>query len=386
MALGSRGQSAGQLGVLFVAADAAPDKGCRLYRCAYQSKQLQGAGLRAETAYYLDVSDEMIDGADILVLSRCLWDERTAAMVRRARAQGKLVCGDLDDRIYVPWDVEASAYLRSRGGVRPIRVRTVAADRSILHLLPMFDVVLTSTEGIRDELAELGIPAHVAPNALDTDVARPIARERSGLSRMLLMTGTRTHDADLRMIAPQLARFLRENPAISCTFLGPFEPNGWFGGLANVELKELLPVEQLYAFVAGFDLCLVPLEETPFNDCKSPIKFIESGLVSVPVLASPRREFRALIRHGENGFLASDAEDGWYRALCELRDTSQAIRNAAAAAHREVIATHTVESRGRALADFLLERRAALGRVHPPLSSRSSASSAGAPRANEQPS
>jgi O-antigen biosynthesis protein len=363
MSLASSGQPTSPIGVLFVAADAQPEKGCRLYRCAYQSKQLERAGLRAHTVYYADAGDQLIDEADIVIMSRCLWEERTASLARRARRQGKLVCGDLDDRIYAPWDVETSGYLRSRGGVKPVRTRTVAADRSVLHLLPMFDVVLTSTSGIKDELAELGIPAHVAGNAFDTDVARPIARERSGLTRMLLMTGTRTHDADLRMIAPQLARFLHENPSISCTFLGPFEPNGWFGGLPNVEVKELLPVEQLYAFVAGFDLCLVPLEDTPFNDCKSPIKFIESGLVSVPVLASPRREFRALIRHGENGFLASDAEDDWYRALCELRAAPESIRGAAAAAHREVLAAHTVESRGRVLADFLLARRAELGRV-----------------------
>lgn len=362
MSRGSSRQSASEPSVLFVAADSAPEKGCRLYRCTYQSKQLTRAGLRAESVYCGDVTDQAIDAADVLIFSRCLWEERTTALVRRARAQGKLVCGDLDDRIYAPWDVGTSGYLRSRGGVRPLRVRTVAADRAVLHLLPMFDVVLTSTHGIKSELEELGLSAHVMPNAFDTDVARPVVRERAGLSRMLLMTGTRTHDADLRMIAPQLARFLHENPAISCTFLGPFERNGWLGGLPNIETKELLPIEQLYDFVAGFDLCLVPLEDTPFNDCKSPIKFIECGLVSVPVLASARREFRALISHGENGFLAGDDEEAWYRALCELRDAPQAIRRAAAAAHREVTASHTVESRGRALADYLLAQLEELGR------------------------
>jgi len=358
MSLGSSVQSGSQTGVLFVAADAAPEKGCRLYRCAYQSKQLQRAGLRAETVYYADATDAMIDAADVVIFSRCLWEERTAELVRRARSQGKLVCGDLDDRIYAPWDVETSGYLRSRGGGRPLRVRTVAADRAVLHLLPMFDVVLTSTDGIKAELEELGLRAHVMPNAFDTDVAPPIARARSALGRMLLMTGTRTHDADLRMIAPQFARFLHENPAVSCTILGPFERNGWLSGLPNVELKELLPVEALYEFVARFDLCLVPLEDTPFNDCKSPIKFIECGLVSVPVLASARREFRALIRHGGNGFLVGDDEDAWYHALCALRDAPQALRDAAAVAHREVVAAHTVESRGRALADYLLAQRA----------------------------
>lgn len=361
MSLGSSVQSASQPRVLFVAADAAPEKGCRLYRCAYQSKQLQRAGLRADTVHYADATDAVIDAADVVIFSRCLWEESTAALVRRARSQGKLVCGDLDDRIYAPWDVETSGYLRSRGGVRPLRVRTVAADRAVLHLLPMLDVVLTSTEGIKEELEELGLRAHVMPNAFDTDVARPIARARSGLGRMLLMTGTRTHDADLRMIAPQLARFLHENSAVSCTILGPFEQNGWLRGLPNVELKELLPIEELYEFVAGFDLCLVPLEDTPFNDCKSPIKFIECGVVSVPVLASARREFRALIRHEENGFLVGDDEEAWYRALCALRDAPQVLRKAAAAAHREVLAAHTVESRGRALADYLLAQRAQAG-------------------------
>jgi glycosyltransferase involved in cell wall biosynthesis len=118
-------------------------------------------------------------------------------------------------------------------------------------------------------------------------------------------------------------------------------------------------VNELYPFVAQHDLCLVPLEATLFNDCKSALKFIECGAVSVPVLASPRREYRGVIRHGENGFLASDDEQSWYDALGTLYTNPKQLQAAAQAAYQSVLAEHTLTSRKTTLADYFRQLHAA---------------------------
>jgi hypothetical protein len=70
------------------------------------------------------------------------------------------------------------------------------------------------------------------------------------------------------------------------------------------------------------------------------------------VLASPRREYRSLIAHNENGFLASDDERSWYDGLRRLHGAPDVLRAAARGAHRSVIEQHTVKSQKTRLADL----------------------------------
>jgi glycosyltransferase involved in cell wall biosynthesis len=346
----------GKPNVLFLSHESRPSEGSRLYRCVYQAKQLAAAGMGAAVVFYEDATPELLASADVLILSRCQYNKKTLEIVQQARKRGQLLLGDLDDKIFAPWDVDSTGYLRSKVTLtRDLRVtaRVTGTEYRVLQMMALMDAVLVSTPALRDELAELGIPAHVARNAFDTDVNPGLSRERKALRRLLIMAGTRTHDADLRLIAEPLGRFLQENPGIGCALLGPLEPPGSLRGLTNVERVELLPVDKLYAFVAQFDLCLVPLENTPFNDCKSALKYVECGLVSVPVLASERREYRELVEDGRNGFLASDDAQSWYSALGRLHDEPGLITNVARAAHRDVLANHTVQGRGHTLAELM---------------------------------
>lgn len=345
-----------QLRVLFVSGLQGPEDASRMYRCVHHAKQLRAAGMQAEVVLDTEATRETVLAADVVIMARCKRNPANLALARAARDAGKLLCGELDDKVFEPWDVHTRGFLRSKSLIkRDVAAvgRVANAERNILSLLPMFEMVFVSTPGLKDVLAELGLRAQVVRNAIDTEVAKPVARARTQLRRILVMSGTRTHDADLRLITQPLARFLAENPAIICMFLGPFQLPGPLLGLPNVQCKERLPIAELHPFVADYDLCLVPLEDSLFNDCKSAIKFLECGLVSVPVVASPRREFRDLVRDGETGFLAADDPDAWYRTLCNLRDQPELLRKVAAQAHQDVLQSHTATSRGTALADSL---------------------------------
>ena len=342
--------------VLFLSEAAREDQGSRLVRCVNQAKQLAQAGLSAKVVYYKAASKAELEAADLWIFSRCRFEDAALELVQQGQRRGKVLWGDLDDRIFAPWDVDSTGYMRSRARPRStVSTRQAVIERDTLRLLPAFSLVLASTEGIRDELEGLGIPAQVTPNSFDAERFGPIQRDRAGLAHILMMSGTPTHDADLRRIAPALARFLAEHRKVRCTFLGALNLAGTLHGLPNVKVRPLLPVAELYKTIAEHDLCLVPLEPTLFNDCKSALKFIECGAVSVPVLASPRSEYRRLVRHGENGFLASDDEAGWYDALQRIHATPAQLGAVARAAHRDVLAGHTVHSQGSVLAERVSE-------------------------------
>lgn len=342
--------------ILFLSENARADQGSRLYRCAHQAKQLSQAGVTARVLHYEAARKADLDAADILIFSRVRYDDKALELVELGRRGKKLICGDLDDKLFTPWDVDSTGYMRSRARPKSsVSGRQAVIEREILRLLPAFELVTVSTPGIREELEGLGVAAHVTPNTFDSERFPLIERERTRLGRILVMSGTPTHDADLRRIAPALGQFLAEHRDVQCTFLGALTLAGPLLGLPNVKKQALLPVSELFEFVAQHDLCLVPLEDTVFNDCKSALKFIECGAVSVPVLASPRREYRSIIAHAENGFLAGDDERSWYEVLSRLHATPGELRAAARGAHHSVVEQHTVKSQKSRLADYFSE-------------------------------
>lgn len=338
--------------VLFLSHSPRTDQGSRFYRCAVAQRQLEASGMRARVVYAGDARAEMLEAADIIVASRLSFESRLVELLKHAQKQGKLLCGDLDDRLS-PWDVDDTGYLRSRQRPKSaVSARKAEAERDMLRLLPLFEHVTVSTVGIAEQLASFGISAQLVPNVFDTTQHAPIRRDRTRLSRIVFMSGTPTHDQDLRSIASGLGRFLVEHTDVECTLLGEVRVPAPLLGLKNVRKTSALPVAELYRYLADFDLCLVPLEKTAFNDCKSALKFLECGAVSVPVLASPRREYAALIRDGENGFLADDDAPSFYAQLCTLRGHPERLARGAAGAFQTVTQSHTVAAQGSFLANL----------------------------------
>jgi len=93
--------------------------------------------------------------------------------------------------------------------------------------------------------------------------------------------------------------------------------------------------------LAQFDVGIVPLELTPFNEAKSWLKGLEFAAVGVPFVASPTQQYQALAAEGAGLLAATPAQwEGALKAL--LRDADR--RAEVAAAGREVAERWTVEA------------------------------------------
>lgn len=85
-------------------------------------------------------------------------------------------------------------------------------------------------------------------------------------------------------------------------------PHKRFGGL--------LPYPEYRALMARCEIAFLPLNDTPFNNCKSDLKFVEAGAHRLAVLASPV-VYGATVRDGETGLLIH-SPDGLRTALRRL--------------------------------------------------------------------
>jgi glycosyltransferase involved in cell wall biosynthesis len=95
--------------------------------------------------------------------------------------------------------------------------------------------------------------------------------------------------------------------------------------------------------LADFDIGLVPLDDTPFEQAKFPFKLLQYLALGVPAVSAQVGTAASVIRHAENGLLAG-SHDEW-RAALELLITDVALRERLATAGRETVA-----------ADYALER------------------------------
>lgn len=69
--------------------------------------------------------------------------------------------------------------------------------------------------------------------------------------------------------------------------------------------------------IQSFDIGIMPLEDSPWERGKCGYKLIQYMACGIPVVGSPVGVNQEIVRHGENGYLAS-APDEWVQALSDL--------------------------------------------------------------------
>jgi glycosyltransferase involved in cell wall biosynthesis len=207
------------------------------------------------------------------------------------------------------------------------------------------DLVMTSTPHLAERLRELNPNVAVVPNVLDDRLlpARPAGAYHGSSKRnhplVLGYMGTHTHDDDLAIILPALIRLAIDSPVPLMLQV--------IGGIAQESTAQALqalpfpvqfirpPVEQYPLFMSWFwqalswDIALAPLLDTPFNRCKSDLKYLDyaalgaSGIYSdLPVYAS--------VEHGVTGMRVTNQPDAWADGLYQLV-TQPALRRTLAA-------------------------------------------------------
>jgi glycosyltransferase involved in cell wall biosynthesis len=90
------------------------------------------------------------------------------------------------------------------------------------------------------------------------------------------------------------------------------------------------------AEMAHFDIGLVPLDDTPFEQAKFPFKLLQYLALGVPSISARVGTAAALIHDGDNGLLAGSADE--WRGRLEALILDRALRQRLGAAGRETVA------------------------------------------------
>ncbi|HUD84073.1 MAG TPA: glycosyltransferase, partial [Candidatus Saccharimonadales bacterium] len=132
-----------------------------------------------------------------------------------------------------------------------------------------------------------------------------------------------------------------------------------FWGNAPAALKSLRQIKTVADFKPNYkdyaaflktlpvDLALVPLEMVPFNQAKSPIKWLEYSACKIPGIFTNIEAYNQVVDHGKTGWLVSNTTEAWFNALEKLILDDGLRQSIAENAHKTVLARHLLKQNTR---------------------------------------
>lgn len=193
------------------------------------------------------------------------------------------------------------------------------AERALMKsTLALADRVTCTTPMLRKELERHTDDVHVIPNVIIPTQPLPVPAKRQYSSQCTLVIAS--SDATLvDGIVPVVYTLLKMFDFLKCIVIG------------NVARKFQIPSERIRCYdtcseddfsqlLAGIDngIGLLPLDDSLFSSCKSPIKFWHYTACGIVSVASNRDPYAHYIDNGVNGILFDDTPDAWCTGLSRL--------------------------------------------------------------------
>lgn len=281
------------------------------------------------------VDVDRIEWADLIVVQRFFPGPATADLLDRILASSKPVVYECDD------------LLTSIPATSPYRGESDIIRPYVQELMRRVDAVVVSTPALAAAYSDWAERVLILPNFIDRQHWLP-AEPADDEPVVIGYCGTDSHAHDLELIRPALFEIARRyGERVLFKFVG-YEPvwaselpgsQGHRFELDYAEFARCLPA-------MGLQIALAPLQDNPFNRCKSHIKWLEYAIAGAAGIYSDIEPYAASVRDGQTGLLVPDDPSAWIDALDRLVRDPNLRRTLALAAQREVLERHTLEVAG----------------------------------------
>ena len=161
--------------------------------------------------------------------------------------------------------------------------------------------------------------------------------------------GTLTHSKDLFLIKDVILK-LKEKYDFDFEVVGGFNASDnvdedWFKAIElppnNMDFEKFM---NWLSDTVDWDIAIVPLEDSSFNQCKSELKFIELAVLAIPAVYSDMCVYNSVVEDGVDGFLAIN-DDEWIENIEKLIDSIDLRENIRKNALKKVLKEYNIEDR-----------------------------------------
>lgn len=244
---------------------------------------------------------------DVVVFLRPHYSKLFEYVVNRLRARNVQLLADIDDLIFDPDSAEFRPSIRN-GKMNYDDVRVSFSLNA--SALSMMDKLQFATPELTRRYQEINpkIPCLTIRNAgyRSWNAIQPTEASSRNISYLV---GTRTHDRDFSLVAPVLERLLDRHEDLTVRLVGPLNI-----GLNQSRIERFNRVSfcDYPQVVNDSHIIIAPLEDTPFNQCKSAVKAMEGAMLNVPIVASNIGDYKNI---DVSGVLHATSADEWEAQL-----------------------------------------------------------------------
>ncbi len=226
--------------------------------------------------------DLFMKDADILLINH-VCDPDLLPIIAHRKEKGLVTIFEIGDNIndIKPWNVTYRFWKKPE-------------NRALFcKLVSVCDALQTNNLELLKEFGHLNEKQMVLPNQMSI-----LCDEKKG-SRDSALTigwgGSHGHLDDLNLIAPKLIEWFREHPQVKFALMGSEDIFKIFEDIPAEQKTYHKPgsINDYYEFLKTIDIGLAPLKETPYNRCRSDVKYVEyAAFRVVPLLQdlSPYRD------------------------------------------------------------------------------------------------
>jgi glycosyltransferase involved in cell wall biosynthesis len=207
---------------------------------------------------------------------------------------------------------------------------------SIRRCLRLVDMVTVSTPYLAEQVSPFNENVRVLPNHVKPGLLEMQRKRRDKLT--IGWAGGTSHLGDMVTVQEPLRRVLDTNPDVEMHFMGfnysplvkrPYRWSPWEADVGK------------YYKQVDFDVAIAPLDDSPFNRSKSPIRALEMGALGIPIIAANLLPYSDYVIDGKTGYLVN-GEREFEARLQELIHDGDAREELGAAA-REQAASWTID-------------------------------------------
>ena len=211
------------------------------------------------------------------------------------------------------------------------------------------DIVTAATPFLKDQIDQyFALNSIFTPNGINVERHRAFCK---GIKKQSFVFT----NADLLKIQAfkddffrAINTFLSKNPTLQFDVISDPNPEiDQFERFNNIGNLDWFEHKQVLA-QSGYEFAVIPLggKEDPnsllFNQCKSPIKYLEYGCLGIPGVYSNVDIYKTTIQHGVTGILVKNTFDDWTASLKELRLNNNLRQFIAKNALDDIIAHYSV--------------------------------------------
>lgn len=318
--------------------------GCNYLRCwlpvLHNGWQYNFRGIGRDTIKPTKQIIEELKYADVIVFHRPenLQHHKVAiGLKQEATKQGRDIKIVFDNDDTFKLDKDHPYFSSSSLSEKELKQRLQHKNTLLNNFVLNSDLVITTTEYLAKEYKQINSNTIVIPNCVDPDDWEESPWKNVIDDKVRIgFTNSVAYEQDYQVIE-SLIRELDEDKQVQLVlFALDKKENRWkdlkttrtfekeyifWDSLKNLEHIEWVPMEEYFDTLDSLrlDLMLIPRKDSRTNKAKSNLKFLEAGMLEIPVIASKFKDgpYNDDI-DGTNGLLVENNIDKWRKAVYSL--------------------------------------------------------------------